>query len=576
MTLQSSNTLVLALVGSLALVMPAWAQRGGLSGHSHAPSRGGGGSAAGWATMGIGIAQGMRGANQNRNNNQGIFRGNGSNNNSNNHSSNNNYQPNNNHGYSQPGSGQQGNHYQPQATYATPQNRYVTPQNNHAAPQNTVAPATHTEAVKPPTNLPPAVTVPHKNELKLVGRPLTAEEIKRAREFFLRRMEELTSTALARLPAIEFDQQKLTQSLVAQGVGADIQIRLLDAVRGGDYSLAHELWLANCTSIEPPFRLSRLRRRLTEFCSRWSSGQALPADCELLETELVALGLETTTCCGAPSLLEDIQHCLLVSQAVAYANPGQQNQMLAVPPGEVDIVFHPNLPEGESIVLSQQAVMLGTGGVGTFQVQHGNFAQAQGYPLLLSAGVPANDDRLILTGILIENPSGTPVQFTIDNQPFSLAPGNSQTFTGESRKIAFNTGERGQVTTYALSAGTFRFETPNRKWDLHRVKAFETTIDNTNNDAPFHYIAQGEHQQVAANSVATHSSSYPMIMRFDRGNGTDTKQIAGTEKQSKFTVGINPQDNLWDLWDVNDTYASPSAPPPGATPPPGGASRPAF
>jgi hypothetical protein len=575
MTQRLLKTLVLAVVGSLALGAPALAQRGSISSHSHGPARGGGGgSAAGWAGMGIGIAQGLRGASQNRNNNPGIFRGNNSNNYSNNHS-NNHYQPNNN-GYSQPGYGQQGSHYQPQATYATPQNRYVTPQSNHAAPQNTVAPATHTEVVKPPANLPPAVTVPHKNELKLAGRPLTADEIKRAREFFLRRMEELTSTALSRLPAIEFDQQKLTQVLIAQGVEAEIQIRLLDAVRGGDYSLAHELWLANCTSIEPPFRLSRLRRRLTEFCSRWSSGQALPADCELLETELVALGLETITCCGAPSLLEDIQQCLLVSQIVSHANPGQQNQMSAVPPGEVDIVFHPNLPEGESIVLSQQAVMLGTGGVGTFQVQHGNFAQAQGYPLLPGAGVPANDDRLILAGILIENPSDAPVQFTIDNQPFSLAPGSKQTFTGESRKIAFSTGERGQVTTYALPAGTFRFETPNRKWDLHRVKAFEATIDNTNNHAPFHYIVQGEHQEVAANSVATHSSSYPLIIRFDRGNGTDTKQIAGKEKQSKFTVGINPQDNLWDLWDVSDTYASPSAQPPGANPPPGGASRPAF
>ena len=50
---------------------------------------------------------------------------------------------------------------------------------------------------------------------------------------------------------------------------------------------------------------------------------------------------------------------------------------------------------------------------------------------------------------------------------------------------------------------------------------FEIVLDNTHSNQEFNCIFQGEDMTVPANRAETLTSMYPIVVRFDRGNGTD-------------------------------------------------------
>jgi hypothetical protein len=77
---------------------------------------------------------------------------------------------------------------------------------------------------------------------------------------------------------------------------------------------------------------------------------------------------------------------------------------------------------------------------------------------------------------------------------------------------------------------------------------FAVTIDNTQNSDPFAYIVQGEHAVVAAGQTQTHKSNYPIVIRYDRGNGGATKQVLHNASEGTLDVAVNLADNLWDLF----------------------------
>jgi len=436
------------------------------------------------------------------------------------------------------------------------------PQRPRPTPRPETPVQTSPAQTTPEINVKPPATDPNTNEIKLAGRPLTEAEIQRAKEHFRRRLNELTQTLGCRMPKIDVNLQELMSLLVARAIAAEIQIRICDAIRSGKYETAEELWIVHCPGIKPPFRRSRIWVCFTTFCTRLEAGDCSVRDAQDMEQELIACGLAAHPCCGAPSLLEEIQECLVISQAVARARPGIQTQTAAVPPGDVDIVYHPGLPEGGTIVLDAETVMLGTGGVGTMHVQHGNVAQQQGYQLATGESLAEDNTPLIKSGILIENPTQTEVQFVLGNQRFSLEPLGRKTFSANSSEIAFHSGNGGQPLRYGVTAGTSQFVVRDASWGFHKITSFNAVIDNSANDSPFHYIVQGEHQVVAPHATQSHSSLYPLVVRFDRGNDAGTKQVVSHQQRATLTVSLNPNDNLWDLY---------SAAPEPQTPPPAGA-----
>ena len=68
---------------------------------------------------------------------------------------------------------------------------------------------------------------------------------------------------------------------------------------------------------------------------------------------------------------------------------------------------------------------------------------------------------------------------------------------------------------------------------------------------------------MAAGESQTHKSNYPIIMRYDRGNGGATKQVLIDESSGTLDVAVNLADNLWDLFRRGGKDNGVDAPPTG-------------
>ena len=87
-------------------------------------------------------------------------------------------------------------------------------------------------------------------------------------------------------------------------------------------------------------------------------------------------------------------------------------------------------------------------------------------------------------------------------------------------------------------------------------------LDNSQNSQEFDFIYQGGDVTVPAGGARTLTSNYPIVVRFDRGNGSDfvvktTPMTVGT-----LQVGVNANDNLWDLFPRSDNRREVSNPKP--------------
>ena len=77
---------------------------------------------------------------------------------------------------------------------------------------------------------------------------------------------------------------------------------------------------------------------------------------------------------------------------------------------------------------------------------------------------------------------------------------------------------------------------------------FEIVLDNTHSNQEFNCIFQGEDMTVPANLAETLTSMYPIVVRFDRGNGTDFVTRTTPLTVGNLQVGVSASDNLWDLF----------------------------
>jgi hypothetical protein len=81
--------------------------------------------------------------------------------------------------------------------------------------------------------------------------------------------------------------------------------------------------------------------------------------------------------------------------------------------------------------------------------------------------------------------------------------------------------------------------------------SFGVTIDNQRGDAPFYYNVDNTQEEVAAGESKSHTSLYPLLVRFDRGDGGDEAQKKVVAKDRRLEVAVNPQDGFWDLYPAN-------------------------
>ena len=443
----------------------------------------------------------------------------------------------------------------------------------------------------------PIVTNPEPNTNALVARQITEAEVVRAKEFFQQRLLDLTKVLQKRLPPTEFDPEQLTALMIGRAIPAAIQIQIMDALNRGDFDGAGEIWVAIAPGSEIPFRPSRVWLLLIRIYVMIERGYVeYPVIQELIQS-LPPEAMRPSLCCGADDLLVQIEEVVRINQAIAgvstetvtslnkpesFSEPqanrtpftststelqtgqfsgkpggfgdlppyGRQGQAVPIPTGPVNIVYHPKLPDRQVVVVNAQTVMIGTGGLGSFRMERGFVAEALGRRLGHGSPLHENQSELVRSGVVVVNPTHATVRFVFGRHEVVLEPGFQQALVGEG-EISFDRGGGKGTVRYTLEPGTYEFTVNEKGWDVFS-KSYRVTLSNEGNLEPFHYIVQGEGASLGPEELATHESRYPILIRFDRGDGSATKQIRWEKSRDSIQVAVNPEDNLWDLFAASE------------------------
>lgn len=484
-------------------------------------------------------------------------------------------------------------------TVYTPQPTWTTPERTSQIPLETLQSTPQVQ----PNELPvdpapePIVTDPAPNTNALVARQITEAEVVRAKEFFQQRLLDLTKVLEKRLPPAEFDPEQLTALMIGRAIPVAIQIQIMDALNRGDFDGARDIWVAVVPGVEIPFRPSRVRLLLIRIYVMIQQGYVEYPLIQELVHRLPPEAMRPSLCCGADDLLVQIEEVVRINQAIAgvstetvtpsskpesFSEPqsnatpfiststelqtgefsgkpngygdlppyGQPGQTVPIPTGPVNIVYHPKLPDRQVVVVNAQTVMIGTGGLGSFRMERGFVAEALGRRLGHTSPLHENQSKLVRSGVVVVNPTHARVRFVFGRHEVVLEPGFQQALVGEG-EISFDRGGGKGAARYTLEPGSYEFTVNEKGWDIFS-KTYKVTLSNEGNLEPFHYVVQGEGASLGPEQSATHESKYPILIRFDRGDGSATKQIRWEKSHDTVQVAVNPDDNLWDLFAASE------------------------
>ena len=238
---------------------------------------------------------------------------------------------------------------------------------------------------------------------------------------------------------------------------------------------------------------------------------------------------------------------------------------LPLPAGLVDVITAPFLPADQTYVLPSGAILDGTGGAvdpsnaagaGGIAMGQGTLAESLGLPPGAGEPVPssiADSKDRITSGLLIMNPASNAmdIAYVVNNASQSSQAGSNRLFPGTGTAVAqFNRGPGFGDAKYSLTEGSYFFASTNKGWELYN-RTFSVTIDNAENRTAFEYVIDNKPATLPSGKSQTHTSKYPMLIRFDQGGGTQPaqKQIDDpTIAKLVLRVAVNTDTNLWDLY----------------------------
>lgn len=192
---------------------------------------------------------------------------------------------------------------------------------------------------------------------------------------------------------------------------------------------------------------------------------------------------------------------------------------------------------------------------------------SQGLFSLVSEGMiasPAHAKAKKMTGICLVNPveSGGSVSYLLNHTECSLRPGQVHQLPAGDYTIQFDKGDNHGNASYNLGEQTYVFYSDaKRGWSLF-AQTFKVTLDNSANPNPFAGILDGKPIRIEPRKTQTFKSTYPLLLAFDPGDGTEPSRRWLTEKTYK--VGIGTQTALLDLFSqIQASTASKTAVQPG-------------
>ncbi|HEX7447698.1 MAG TPA: hypothetical protein VF306_09145 [Pirellulales bacterium] len=327
---------------------------------------------------------------------------------------------------------------------------------------------------------------------------------------------------------------------------------LTKALRSGDPAAIYEAWLQaqpNDTSgAEQIAREAEVQRAFNKLEQGAEEGELTLDEVDDLGAALDKLAAVVPAAADLTGDVDTLATWVEIQEILLDAEPdvGAPRQL---PTGRVKLIHNPNLRFGSAVVLSDDTVMVGCRGRGGVDISRGNAAEALGLPVLSEDSVPEAEGAPMRSGTMLVNPkrSGANVRYVLNGEEYLMKPGSSQRLpAGQRWVIEFDRGGRQGGTEYTLADGTYYFEPTDRGWELYHER-FDVTVDNSRNPRDFHFVFNGEPLAVRGGHTRSISSRYPIVVEYDRGNGTEMVRKA-LNFAGNVEVAINAEDNLWDLF----------------------------
>jgi hypothetical protein len=348
-------------------------------------------------------------------------------------------------------------------------------------------------------------------------------------------------------------------SMLAKTAGwkADHQQALVVALRASDASAVYEAWTQgnpqDTAGAEIAARQTDAKRLITRLAQDVEKNPAgIGQDVTDLDAAVTKITSATPGVADVAPAMSNLKTLAQARKLVDGATPAK-GSVVKLPTGKIDLVYDPSLPSGVAIVLCEKAMLIGNQGRGSLKITQGNAAEALGMPIVTGSPVPDLQGEEMTAGTLIMNPAaakGT-INYNVNGNHFVAEPGMGQRLAaGRQWVIEFDRGEKFGTATYTLEQGTYYFTPTDLGWQLYKHR-FDIVVDNSQNSQEFNFVFQGEDLTVPANGSRTITSAYPVVVSYDRGNGSEfaKKSMAFI---GNVEVGVNASDNLWDLFPTND------------------------
>jgi hypothetical protein len=384
--------------------------------------------------------------------------------------------------------------------------------------------------------------------------PLTEARLEAAKDGVDRQLRELVENLRPQMRQLFPD--KIDALSGTSGWDPAARSTLVKALRAGDPEQIYEAWLqaepnntAGAERIAREAELQRAFKRLEQSAEEGTSTGAQLADVRDALDKLAASDEKASELVGA---LDELDTWIRIQEILDQAEPDTGAAKI-LPKGRVKIVKNPNVSVGTAIVLNNSTVMVGNRGRGGVEVRRGNAAEALGLPLVNDDAIPDAEGAPLRSGTIIINPRkhGETIRYVLNGEEYIMRPGTSQRLpSGRQWQIEYDRGANAGVADYTLADGTYVWTPTERGWQLYKQR-YDVTIDNTRNPKDFRFVVNDEPMFVRAGHTRTIHNPYPIVIEYDRGNGTQMASKA-INFSGNVEVGVNAEDNLLDLFPEQD------------------------
>lgn len=348
-------------------------------------------------------------------------------------------------------------------------------------------------------------------------------------------------------------------AVLAKTVGwtPEKQSAFVVAFRAGDPAAIYTAWTQgnpqDTAGAEIAARQGAVRKAFSHLEESIRAKSSITQDLADLET---SLGKIATSTPGAPEVvatLTTLKTWAEVRKLVDAVVP-DNGRTVKLPVGKVPLIYDSSLPVGKAIVLGQNAVMIGNQGKGPVTIRSGIAAEALGMPIVTGQPVSDAQGEPVTGGVLLINAPNTnaTISYNVNGNRYVMEPGKTQKLPNTTPvwTVDYDRGASFGAASYSVTQGTYYFTPTDKGWQLYKQR-FDVVLDNSQSNQEFNFLLNNEKMVVPANGTKTVSSIYPMVIRYDRSNGTELA-VKMLNFSGNVQVGVNVADNRWDVFPTNN------------------------